>query len=122
VPAYSGGNRWVGVISGRSPTPPPTLNALAARRPRVAKATGTHQRGIDTPLTAAVVVISPNLLLSVHDLRQVIREIGRAYHFLDADYEAEVCRRLVKKLRHGQPPDDALPEWLRGVIARGFSA
>lgn len=121
VPAYSGGNRWVGIISGRSPAPPPTLNALAAGRSRVAKTTEEHQRSIDTPPTDAAVIITPNLGLSVNDLRQVIRQIGRAYHILKADYEAEVCRRLVKQLRHGQLPEDDLPEWLRGVIARGFS-
>lgn len=81
MPAYSGGNRWVGIISGRSPAPPPTLNALAVRRSQVTKARVTRQQSIGT-LPAAAVVISPNLELSVDDLRQVIRQIGRAYYFL----------------------------------------
>ena len=63
----------------------------------------------------------PNVQLSVHDLRQVIRQIGRACHFRKADDEAGVCRRLVKQLRHGQPPEEGLPEWLRDVIAHGFA-
>jgi hypothetical protein len=54
------------------------------------------------------------------DLRQVIREIGRVYHFLGKDKEADYCKSLVKQLRRGSTPARPLPGWLCEAISRGF--
>src|SRR5262249_46662043 len=121
MPAYSGGNRWVGIISGRSPDPPPTLTELGRKRPRMAQRKLRTDLKLDQAPVGPAVTINPHPVLSVHDLSQVLREVGRAYHFMGKDREAAVCKSLVKQLLHGSPPGEQLPRWLCQVISRGFA-
>lgn len=113
MPPYSGGNRWVGIAAGHSPPPYPTLMQLAER----------NLAFVDigrAPDREPVVEISPSVKLEVSDLRQVLREIGRAYHYLDRHHEADVCKRLVKQLLKSERAPLYLPSWLRDVISAGF--
>jgi hypothetical protein len=68
-----------------------------------------------------MVTISPTLKLDVHDLRQVLRELGRAYHYLHMEYHADYCKRFVKDMRRDPASAPALPKWLSEAISRGFN-
>lgn len=179
MPAYSGGNRWVGVVSGAEPPPPPALAAmraefdseavqvgpgtwmeiaylrrvwgrqaarlrrrlespdrpeasdrrdkerllvlerglalLAARHPRLPGEVVAMLLPWAVPVTTQDVPSSPNTVggnvalelsngrrLVADDVRQALRELGRAYHYAGRQAEADTCRSLVSELRKGR--------------------
>jgi hypothetical protein len=116
MPAYSGGNRWVGIVSGNAPPEPLALAQLSAAAPEM-----VDIRRVKRLMGAPIVEIGPDLQLAVHDLRQVLRHLGRAYHLREREYEADTCRSLVKEMRQGNIPKQ-FPRWLCNAIMAGFSA
>jgi len=68
--------------------------------------------------------LGEGIRVTIDDLRNALRAIGRAYHFDGREEKALVCKTLVRQLMKDSkaPSELVLPDWLSVVLLTGFSA
>lgn len=108
MPAYSFGNRWMGIASLTEPPVPPPLHRLALSQ---------HQamlRRSDSHL-----VLLPGGERVLRDAaRTYLARMGRGYALAEQWSKSDVCYELWKILQNQDPPEQAWPSWLlRRVLA-----
>ena len=128
----------MGVVGLQDPPPAPSLMKLSEREryqaPREAYASlnsrsKTVRPHVDQPPHSArpsrpTYDLGEGIRVTVDDLRNALRAIGRVYHFDGREEKALVCKTLVKQLMKDSkaPTELVLPDWLTVVLLTGFSA
>src|SRR6266487_4656460 len=103
MPAYSGGNRWVGVLALTSPPAPPPLHRMARQR------IGARTR----PLPYVAV---DGRRVSVDVAQSALSLLGRVLGTqADLPRQAE-CFALARSLRLAKARPEAWPRWARDAV------
>ena len=124
MPAYSGGNRWVGQAALGEPLKGSPLHVIAQHRPDAPQSgTPASIRRLSTGPDGPHYRLRDGWLIAVNDLRNAIRSIGKGYHLANLESRAEPCRSIVKQLlrQNSSPRRLQIPTWLEEDILEGFN-